>query len=60
MGVLNKDFIIDLSKKKGEPDWMLEFRLKSYEEYSKLDNPDFGPELKIDFDKILYYKNEYT
>jgi Fe-S cluster assembly protein SufB len=59
MGVLNKDFIIDLSKKKGEPDWMLEFRLKSYEEYSKLDNPDFGPELKIDFDKILYYKNEY-
>jgi Fe-S cluster assembly protein SufB len=38
---------------------MLEFRLKSYEEYSKLDNPDFGPELKIDFDKILYYKNEY-
>ena len=59
MGVLNKDFIIDLSKKKNEPEWMLEFRLKSYEEYSKLDNPDFGPELKIDFDKILYYKNEY-
>lgn len=59
MGVLNKDFIIDLSKKKNEPDWMLEFRLKAYEEYSKMDNPDFGPELNIDFDKILYYKNEY-
>ena len=51
--------IIDLSKKKNEPDWMLEFRLKAYEEYSKMDNPDFGPELNIDFDKILYYKNEY-
>ena len=59
MSVLNKDFIIDLSKKKNEPDWMLEFRLKAYEEYSKMENPTFGPNLDIDFDKILYYKNEY-
>ena len=55
---ISKDFIINLSKQKNEPDWMLDFRLKSYEEFLKLDNPDFGPELKIDFDKIVYYKKE--
>ncbi|MBR1413377.1 MAG: Fe-S cluster assembly protein SufB [Bacilli bacterium] len=55
---LNEQFIIDLSTKKGEPKWMLEFRLQSFKKFLELDNPDFGPELNIDFDKILYYKNK--
>lgn len=53
---LNEQFIIDLSKKKNEPEWMLEFRLKSYAKFKELDNPDFGPKLDFDFENINYYK----
>ena len=53
---LNEQFIIDLSKRKNEPSWMLEFRLKSYAKFKELDNPDFGPKIELDFDKINYYK----
>lgn len=53
---LNEQFIIDLSKKKNEPEWMLEFRLKSYEKFKELDNPSFGPKLEFDFGNINYYK----
>ena len=58
MGKLDEQFITELSKKKQEPKWMLDFRLKSFKEFLKQDNPSFGPDLKIDFDKILYYKND--
>ncbi|MBR6133714.1 MAG: Fe-S cluster assembly protein SufB [Bacilli bacterium] len=53
---LNEQFIIDLSKKKKEPQWMLDFRLKSYQKFKELDNPNFGPKLEIDFNSINYYK----
>ncbi|MBO4600746.1 MAG: Fe-S cluster assembly protein SufB [Bacilli bacterium] len=52
-----KDFIIDLSNKKGEPKWMLDFRLKSYEAYLNLEEPDFGPKLNINYDDINYYRD---
>lgn len=55
---LSKDFIRELSKLKNEPDWMLDFRLKSYEKFLELDNPTFGPLIDFSFDEILYYKNE--
>lgn len=58
MQKIDKKYVIDLSKKKNEPDWMLEFRLKSLEKFNELDNPNFGPELNIDFDKITYYKDK--
>ena len=53
---LTKSFIIDLSHKKKEPEWMLDFRLKSFECFQQLENPSFGPELNFSFDDILYYK----
>ncbi len=53
---LNEQFVIDLSKKKKEPEWMLEFRLKSFKKFKELDQPSFGPKLDIDFDNITYYK----
>ncbi len=53
---LNEEFIINLSKKKQEPEWMLDFRLKSYQKFLELDNPTFGPKLELDFDNITYYK----
>ena len=55
---LNEQFVIDLSKKKNEPEWMLEFRLKSFKKFQELDNPEFGPEIDIDFDNITYYKSD--
>ena len=53
---LSEQFIIDLSNKKNEPEWMKEFRLKSYECFKTKDEPDFGPDLKINFEEIVYYK----
>lgn len=53
---LSKEKIKAISKSKKEPKWMLDFRLKSYEEFLNQSNPNFGPELKIDFDEVNYYK----
>ena len=55
---LNEDFIKNLSKKKNEPKWMLDFRLNSYKKFLELDNPLFGPKIDIDFTKINYYKSD--
>ncbi len=56
MEKLSEDLIRKISKSKGEPEWMLEFRLNSYKKFLELDNPSFGPKLDIDFDSINYYK----
>ncbi len=53
---LSKEKIIEISTAKNEPKWMTDFRLKAYETFMKTPNPNFGPELKIDFDRINYYK----
>lgn len=53
---LDIEKIREISKIKNEPEWMLDFRLKSFEKFKELSNPIFGPELKIDFDIINYYK----
>ncbi len=53
---MNENIIRKLSNNKLEPNWMLDFRLKAFKEFLKLPNPDFGPKLNIDFNKITYYK----
>ncbi len=53
---LNENKILEISKEKKEPKWMTDFRLKSYKAFVEIPNPNFGPELKIDFDLINYYK----
>ncbi len=55
---LNKDNILKISEYKEDPDWVKEYRLQSYELFKKIDMPKFGPKYDIDFDKIIYYKNE--
>lgn len=53
---LNEDVIRFISKTKGEPEWMLDFRLKSYEAFKNKQNPSWGPDLShIDFDDYTYY-----
>jgi len=56
---LTKEFVINLSKRKNEPNWMQNFRTLAYEKFLELDNPDFGPTLDIDFNKIKYYKGSF-
>ena len=53
---INKKTVIEISKIKSEPEWMRKFRVNSYEKFEELPNPCFGPEIKIDFDDIVYYK----
>src|SRR3982750_569307 len=54
---LNEENIKLISAKKGEPAWMLDFRLKAYHQWLKMDEPKW-PNVrypKIDFQGISYY-----
>lgn len=53
---LNEEKVREISTIKKEPNWMTDFRLKSYQKFMELENPKFGPTLNIDFDIINYYK----
>ena len=39
---LNEDIIRMISKRKNEPDWLLEFRLKAFRHWQTLKEPDWG------------------
>ena len=53
---LSREVVEFISKAKGEPQWMLDFRLKSYDAFVKLNNPTWGPDLSmIDFNDYTYY-----
>jgi len=53
---LTKDTVIEISKMKDEPQWMLDFRLRSYEVLMKKPMPTWGGDLSlIDFQNIYYY-----
>ena len=53
---LNEEVIRTISKLKNEPDWMLEFRLKSYKAFLEKENPTWGPDLsEINFDDYTYF-----
>ncbi len=45
-----------ISKIKNEPKWMTEFRINAYKKFVGFKNPIFGPEIKLDFSIINYYK----
>jgi len=54
---LNEETIRMISAKKNEPEWLLEFRLKSYQAWLKMEEPAW-PNVhypKIDFQAISYY-----
>ena len=53
---LTKEIIKEISSIKKEPKWMYEFRIKAFEYFNKSGNPNWGPEIKVDFDSINYYK----
>ena len=54
---LNADVVRLISQKKGEPDWLLEFRLEAFRYWQKQEEPRWG-HLKmpvIDYQDISYY-----
>ncbi|MGB3161504.1 Fe-S cluster assembly protein SufB [Carnobacterium sp.] len=54
---ISEAIIRDISTRKEEPEWMLDFRLKSFERYQSQKMPTWGADLSdIDFDNITYYK----
>ncbi|MDQ2653394.1 MAG: Fe-S cluster assembly protein SufB [Chloroflexota bacterium] len=53
---LSRKVVEDLSKMKDEPQWMLDFRLKSLDHYEKRPMPNWGADLSgIKFEDIFYY-----
>lgn len=53
---LSRGTVEEISKLKGEPKWMLDFRLRSYDIFMKKPMPNWGGDLsKIDFNNIYYY-----
>ena len=46
-----------ISEIKNEDAWVLEYRLKGYESFIKQNMPSFGPKIDLDFNKVIYYKN---
>ena len=49
---LNEDIVKEISSLKHEPEWMKEFRLKSYRAFKAMKMPSFGPDLSfLDFEQ---------
>lgn len=53
---LTADIVKKLSKEKGDPEWMREFRLKSLEIYNQLRVPEWGPSIDgLNIENIATY-----
>jgi Fe-S cluster assembly protein SufB len=53
---LNRQVVEQISAMKGEPEWMLEFRLKGLEHFLARPMPTWGPDLSgLNLDEIYYY-----
>ena len=56
---LNKENIISISNHKGEDSWVKDYRLEAYKQFESMsDKLPFGPDFKLDFNKITYYKSQ--
>jgi len=53
---LTKETVMEISKQKKEPDWLLQKRLAAFEHFEKTPLPTWGPSLsKLDLNKITYF-----
>lgn len=54
---LTEEVVREISKVKDEPEWMLQFRLKSLQQFHQMPMPTWGPDLSdIQFETIKYYQ----
>lgn len=56
MKKLDEEYVREISHLKGEPTWMTNFRIKSFKKFSESKQPNFGPQINLNFDMINYYK----
>ncbi len=54
---LNEDVIRQISAKMNEPDWLLDYRLRAFKVWSKMEEPEWAhlDYEKVDFQKLSYY-----
>lgn len=54
---LNEDIVRMISKRKDEPQWLLDFRLDAFRKWQKMDMPEWGhlDMPHIDYQDIIYY-----
>jgi Fe-S cluster assembly protein SufB len=52
---LDRDIVAEISAMKGEPAWMLDFRLKALEIFESKPLPQWGGRIDIDFQNVYYY-----
>ena len=56
---LSKENIVSISNHKGEDSWVKDYRLEAYKQFENMsDKLPFGPDFKLDFDKITYYTSQ--
>lgn len=54
---LSEEKVKKISEIKHENDWVLDYRLKGYKSFVEQKIPLFGPEINLNFDDVIYYKN---
>lgn len=54
---LSEEKVKKISEIKHENDWVLDYRLKGYKSFMEQKMPLFGPEINLNFDDVIYYKN---
>ena len=53
---LDEEVVRQISSMKGEPEWMLNYRLKSLAHFRKRPMPNWGPDVSnLDLDHLVYY-----
>ncbi len=52
---ISREIVAQISEMKGEPEWMRDFRLESYDIFEAKPMPKWGGNLKLDFQDIYYY-----
>ena len=54
---LSEEKVRKIYEIKNEDDWVLDYRLKGYNSFVEQGMPEFGPEINLNFDEVIYYKN---
>ena len=54
---LSEEKVKKISEIKNESDWVLDYRLKGYKSFVEQKMPLCGPEINLNFDDVIYYKN---
>ena len=53
---LTRELVVEISKQKNEPEWMLQKRLQAFELFQKTSMPNWGPDLSaLDLNSITYF-----